>query len=152
MVEEYRVTRRSAVWLALIALTAGLLVPDHGQAESPDDLLIIANKNVPVKSVSASELRRIFLKKQTSWEGAKKVVPINAKKGSALRTYFQRAVMGMTQAEEDRHWQDEKIRRGEKAPAELSDTLKAVFMVKGSVSYLFRKQYKPNLVRVLATF
>lgn len=141
-------------WLIgiLTGVTVGLLGSGTACAEEPDDLLIIANKSVPASSASAAELKRIFLMKQTSWSGRTKAVPINAKEGSVARTLFREKILGMTRAQEAKYWQDEKIKRGAKPPAEFGNPLKAVFMVKGSVSYMLRKLYKPNLVKILATF
>ena len=55
----------------------------------------------------------------------------------------------MTPAEEQSYWQEQKIRKGLTPPAEFASTLKAVFSVKGAVSYVFRKQFKEGVAKVL---
>ena len=37
-------------------------------ADSPNDILIIANKNMKIDDVSLEELRQVFLKKKATWQ------------------------------------------------------------------------------------
>jgi len=117
-----------------------------------DDLLIIANKSTNQSSASRAELRAYFLKKRTSWKSGGRVIPVNAPEGSRLREAFLRKVLQMTASEESEYWKNEGIRRGVEKPAEISNTLKAVYHLRGSVSYVFRKDYKGGVVRILASF
>ncbi len=116
------------------------------------DLLIIANKSAPASSASRAELKSYFLKKRTSWKGGGRVIPLNAPSGSQLRKAFQSKVLSMSDSEEQEYWKDEGIRRGTQKPAEISNTLKAVYHLRRSVSYVFRKDYKGGVVKILAVF
>lgn len=137
------------IGLLLLPLLVLLLAPVGVRSESPSDILVIANNAAPASTLSLEEVRSIFLKKRASWSAGGKVVPVHAKEGSALRKSFQQRVLAMTAAEEAGYWQDQKIRRGLEGPAEFTNPLKAVFRIKGSVSYVFRSDYKEGVAKVL---
>ena len=140
--------RFSLLTVVLISLLA-LLPSGVANAESPDDILIIANNSVGVNSVSLQELRTMFLKQRQNWKSGGKVFPLNAKPGTPIRKVFQAKVLGMDTTSEQAYWQDQRIRKGLSKPSAFSNPLKAVFSVKGSISYCYRKQYKPGLAKVL---
>ena len=56
----------------------------------------------------------------------------------------------MEQSRERSYWQEQKIRKGLMPPATFSNLLMAVFKVNGSVSYVFRSDYKQGVVKILA--
>ena len=58
-------------------------------------------------------------------------------------------VLGMDAAKETAYWQEQKIKKGHTPPPELSNTQKAVFSLKGSVSYCYRKDFKKGAAKVL---
>jgi hypothetical protein len=118
------------------------------RAQSPNDILIIANKSIRATKISADELKAIFLKKKESFAGGK-VVPINSKAGSPLRKAFQKRVVEMDGNAEASYWEEQKIKAGLAPPAEFSGTLKAVFSVKGSIGYCHRSEYREGVVNVL---
>lgn len=120
------------------------------RAESPNDLLVIANKSVTVSSASTAELRTVFLKKRRNLSGVN-VLPINCSSTDSARKVFRQKVLGMNEAQEAKYWEDEKIKSGKTKPPEIGAILKAVYKLKNSVGYVFRKDYKPGLVKVLAT-
>jgi ABC-type phosphate transport system substrate-binding protein len=143
----YKTLAVSAVFGALV------LCFGAGEARAGDyDLLIIANTNANASSASKAELRSYFLKKRSSWKGGGRVIPVNSPAGSRLRKAFQSKVLSMSESDEDEYWKNEGIRRGGQKPAEISNTLKAVYHLRGSVSYVFRKDYKGGVVKILAVF
>lgn len=148
------VARRSAASIGYVAmkgfLTALSIVfvlatGSSVRAESPDDILVIANGTVPIESLGVDELREIFLKRRLYWDSSLRIVPINANEGTAIRDEFRKLVLSMSEAEEGRFWQDHKIRTGTTKPTEFSTVLKAVFKLKGSVGYVYRKDFRKSL-------
>jgi hypothetical protein len=148
MMSRYRLA------IASVALIAGMITPSSpARATGPNDLLIIAHKSAPASSISRAELISYFMKKRTSWKGGGRVLPINKTRGTALRQAFLSRVLNMTQGEEDAYWSRLKISGSSKTqPPELSNTLKAVFYLRRSVSYIFRKDYRAGMVKILAVF
>lgn len=127
----------------------GFMTPAN--ANSPDDLLIVGHRSVNADSISVGELRAIFLKQRSRFSAGGKAMPIHAKPGSALRKAFQLKVLAMDASAEKKYWQDQKIKDGSNAPIELSDTLRAVFSMRGGISYCFRKHYKAGTSKILLT-
>ena len=136
--------------LLLLALLISLAVPSGAaEAEAPQDLLIVANNNVPVSELSLEEVKAIFLKQRKSWRAGSTAVPIHAKAGSPLRKAFVKRVLGMTESEELSYWEGQKIRSGVEGPPEFGNPLKAVFRIKGGISYVMRSDYKEGVAKIL---
>ena len=141
--------RRALLVTTILAAVLILLPTGAANAESPSDILVIANNSVPVSKASLQEIRTMFLKQRQSWRGGGKVFPLNAKPGTNLRKEFQERVLGMNATSEQAFWQEQRIKKGLSAPSAFSNTLKAVFSVKGSIGYCYRKDYKAGLAKVL---
>ncbi|MCP4604364.1 MAG: hypothetical protein GY847_28220 [Proteobacteria bacterium] len=133
----------------LIAFTVLLFSNSPAHAESPDDILIITNKDVNLDTISLKEVRSYFLKKRIKWQKGNNVIPINAKPGTILRKRFQEHVLLMTEIEEKTYWNDQQVRMGLNPPPSFSRTLKAVFKLRGSIGYVFRKDYRENVAKLL---
>ncbi len=135
--------------LGLTTATILALSPGHARADNPNDILIVANKGVSADSITIPELKAFYLKQKTRWKGGGRVVAVNAKEGNPLRAAFQKTLLGMSAAKEKSYWQDQKIRTGLTAPPEFGNLLKATFSLRGSVSYVFRKDYREGVVKIL---
>jgi hypothetical protein len=149
-----RQTRSDAVKILQKLMLAGLVLIGSSPvafADSPNDLLVVANNGVGAQSADASEIRAVFLKSRTALGGAT-VFPLNAKTDSELRAAFRARVLKMTEEKERGYWDDEKIRKGTEPPAEVPATLKAVFSKASAISYVFRKDYKDGTAKILAAF
>jgi hypothetical protein len=137
--------------LCLLASAVSLLVilaPGKARAEGPNDILIVANSSVPQGSASLADVRDIFLKRRVTWPSGDKATPVHAVEGP-LREAFCRLVLGMSPAEEKTYWQERQIKYGVAAPPEFGNTLKAVFKLRGAVSYLYRSQFRAGTATVL---
>ena len=139
--------RQLTMTIAVLSLL--LAAPFSVSAENPQDILVIVNKSSSVKSTSVDELRDVFLKKRSSWSGGDKVIPVHASEGSALREDFRRRVLNMSSGDEKNYWQEKKIKSGDSKPAEFGDTQRAVFKLRGAVSYVYRSQFKEGSANVV---
>ena len=117
-------------------------------AESPEDILVIANRALKAKSISDSELRDIFLKKKESWHTGLRALPVHSK-NAQLRNDFSQRLLQMNPSEEMRYWQQYQIKTGKPQPPSFGNTLKAVFSLKGAVSYIYRSQYREGVANVV---
>lgn len=118
-------------------------------ADQPDDILVVANLKVPIDKIDIKELRAIYLKKKLYWKMGHDAIPVNSKFGTELRSEFQRRVLGMDPESELIYWERQKIQRALSPPPEFPQTQKAVFKLRNSVSYVFRKDYRANVSKVL---
>lgn len=134
----------SGFWVLLLLLFGSAV-----RAESPDDILIIVNKNVPVQDLSREEVRSLFMMLRTSFASSSRAVALNAQSGTPLRDAFRKRVLEMSLKEELRHWQEQKVRSGRGAPAEFSNPLKAVFKIKNSIGYIYRSDFREGVVKIV---
>ncbi len=130
-----------------MAMMSVLAVHTSAEAESPDDILVIANKAVKADSLSAADVRRLFLKESDQAGGAQ-VIVINSK-DAALRDAFRAKALKMSASEEEKYWQDQKVRSGLSKPSAFANSIKAVFSVKKGIGYCFRKDYKDGLAKIV---
>lgn len=136
------------VSITLILACSMVSAQKTAKAERPDDIVVIANKSLSADSIGLSELKRIFLKQKTSLKG-NHITPINAKPNSSLRVGFANRVLQMTSQEETGYWEDQKISKGTRPPAELSNTVKAIFSITNGISYCYRKDFNPAVAKIL---
>ncbi len=137
--------------LLILSLALGI-VGREARAENPLDLLIVANSTVPIDTITKDDLKQIFLKQRQTWPGGQKIIPLHVKGNPELRNRFRKIVLAMTAAKEKDYWEDQKMRSGLKDPPELKDVLKAAFRLKGSITYVLRKDYIEGVVKIVATF
>ena len=123
---------------SVIAQTAG----------SPNDILIIVNRNADVGSASLTVIRDLFLKVRKAWGNGSRAMPINTS-NEQLRDDFRKRVLNMDAMAEERYWEDFKVKFGQKEPPSFSNSLKAVFKLSDSVSYVYRKDYRSNVAKVV---
>jgi len=136
--------------VAFAVLVLGAIwAPSATLADDPNDILIVANKSVRVNSITENEAKNLFLRKRTQWPDGAKALPINASQKAEVRGVFDEKVLGMSLEDELVYWYKKKIQTGSSAPPEFSNPLKAVFRLKGSVSYVYRSQYREGVVKIL---
>ena len=58
-------------------------------AATAQDLVLIANSDVPVDSISASDVEKIFLGKQTSWSNGSKIHFLTLKEPTTHETFLK---------------------------------------------------------------
>lgn len=117
-------------------------------AENPEDILIVVNGSIKNEQVTKDNLRDIFLKKRGNWSSGIRAVPVYSK-NIALHSDFRERLLNMSSSEEARYWQQLKIRTGESKPVSFDNTLKAVFRLRGAVSYIYRSQYQKGATNVV---
>ncbi len=137
------------ILLLAVLVAVFLILPNGARAENPNDILIVVNKGVKQDSITPGELKNLFLKDKTTWRDGQKVVPVHAPGGSAVRKAFVSRILGMSIEDEKIFWQKRKIKTGKVKPVEFGNSLKAVFKLRGSISYVFRSQYREGVVKIV---
>jgi hypothetical protein len=128
----------------------GQEVAEQTDAKDGDlDILVVANLKAPLETIGMQELKAVFLKKKLYTDKGQEIVPINAQQGTALRTQFQMRALGMEPEEEMKYWEKQKILHAILPPAEFVQTQKAVLRVRHSIGYIFRKDFRPNVSKIL---
>jgi hypothetical protein len=144
-----RACGRTAACLAVIVnfLLPCSAVPD--ETGDPLDIIIIVNKSVKEDRIDPNRLREFFLKIKKHWSGTDRVLVVNAA-DERLRDDFRNKVLKMSASEEERYWQAQHVMASRTEPATFNNTVKAVFMLKGAVSYVYRKDYREGLVKAVS--
>jgi hypothetical protein len=129
------------------AFLLGVMSPVSSHGQSKDELVIIVSMSQKVEKVTRDEIKQIFLKKKTSLKGFGRIIPINAPENTELRTVFRKTVLELSERDEKIYWSEQQIRRQIQPPAEIGNTVKAVFKLKLAISYAFRKSIPNNVVK-----
>lgn len=143
---------RGALALAVAVVVSALMAlwaPRSAAAEG-QKLVVVVAKGSAVKSLSKSELKRIFLG-ATITSNDVTLVPFNSAPGSSPRVTFDQAILGMSAAEVGRYWVDRKVRGQSGAPRSLpsmAHVLKVVAKFPGAISYVPADQLNAGLQAV----
>ncbi|MCU0664997.1 MAG: hypothetical protein MUC50_22080 [Myxococcota bacterium] len=140
-------TLRTKTMLFCLLLT--LAYGRTSKAESPDDILVIAHKAVDAAGLDRAALKDIFLKKRLVWKDGVNAVPMNAPLGTKLRKEFQERLLGKSENETQRYWEEFKIRSGGAEPVQFGNAIRPVFHLRGAVGYIYRAQYQQGVVQIL---
>lgn len=107
-------------------------------AEAAGLVLVTASKT-PLESLSAGDLRQLFLGEAIRDKSGQKLVPLNHQPGSVERSVFDQRVLSMSQDEMARYWIDQKVRGLKGPPRTLAPAQMVARVVErfpGAVSYL----------------
>jgi ABC-type phosphate transport system substrate-binding protein len=123
------------VWLAGLLVLFWATCPS---AQAPE-FVIIVNKANPVKTLPASDLRRIFLKQSRMWPHAEPMVPVDWDSTSAIRQVFSRKVLNRSVREVAEYWVQQSMTQGLSQPSTQRSAravLRFVASVPGAISYV----------------
>jgi ABC-type phosphate transport system substrate-binding protein len=101
--------------------------------------VIVVNKANPVKSLTVTELRRIFMKQTRMWPHAESVVPVDWDATSEIRQAFSRQVLNRSVREMAEYWVQQSVTQGLAPPSTQKSSravLRFVASVPGAISYM----------------
>ena len=143
---------KSAVGCILVCLFAVGSIAAYpamsGEKGDPMDILVVVNVGVEAHALSVDVVRDFFLKNKTYWSATNKALALHST-DKALRNDFRDKVLQMSAAEEERYWIAEQVRGKKQEPVAFPNTLKAVFKLKGAVSYVYRKDFVGGVAKVV---
>jgi ABC-type phosphate transport system substrate-binding protein len=91
-----------------------------GLAANAGDLIVIANKNVAISSMTRAELQNIFLGKTVKWSGGKQIKPVVLKEGSTHEKFLN-DFLGKSTTAFDFYWK-QVIFTGKGRPPKTTDS------------------------------
>jgi len=109
------------------------------QAAEGQSFVIVVNKANPVKSLTVTELRRIFMKQARMWPHAESVVPVDWDATSEIRQAFSRQVLNRSVREMGEYWVQQSVTQGLAPPSTQKSSravLRFVASVPGAISYM----------------
>jgi len=149
---RHRFTVKDVLALLAVGLAlAGALTGQPRPADAADvPLAVIVGEASPLTNVSKSTLRRAFLSEPTVEAGVK-LLPLNQNPGSAERSRFDSAILGLQPDDMSRFWIDQRI-RGQGSPPRAIPSVallgKLLAHLPGAISYVKATEI-PASVKVL---
>jgi hypothetical protein len=104
-----------------------------------DALAVIVHRTNPLSSISPAMLKQVFTAQLLFWSNGQSVVPLNYAAGDALRTSFDRAVLGMSPERVGEYWVDQMVRAKARPPRKVASTslaLRVVAQLAGAIAYV----------------
>lgn len=131
------------------AAFAGLLA--CGAACRAEELVVIGHPGVPLASLSADELARIYLVKVVSWPGGGAIVPVNREASSHVRARFSELVLRQPLNALNAYWNQMHFKGRVPPLVQESDQAVLAFVQKvpGAIGYI-GPATAPQNVKVLA--
>ncbi len=108
-------------WALAIALIAPVLLTVTADAVEQPEFVVIVNAANPVTSLSTEQASRIFLKKVTSWEDGRAMLPVDLPERSPVRIAFTLQVIRRQVAAVSAYWQ-QRIFSGRELPPPVKDS------------------------------
>lgn len=130
--------------VAVLLLVATALAPVQSgvRAEANQPLVVVVGAKTDITDISLAMLRRAFQGEQAVTPGGKRLVPLNHAVGSAERTVFDRAVLGLAPEEVGRFWIARRIRDEGAPPRTLPSAdlgVRVVASYPGAITYVDAK-------------
>jgi len=131
--------KKNRLVLIIISLICFISIPPGTIPNAnAGDIIIIVNPNLPIKTLPAYKLRKIFLGEVKLWKNKKKIVPVMSK-DRALSKAFLKKFIGKTPSQFRLFWIN-KVFVGEgKTPFKLHGESQVVNFVKstnGAIGYV----------------
>lgn len=122
----------------------------HGE-ETTGEIVVVVHASNPVDSLTLSELRRIFLRKQLKWGDRRAITVYERHTDTTIRQTFAREVFGKKPSAFNEYWLNLKLTRGLKPPKALRTARlvkQYVRRVKGGIGYLYASELDDSVKAV----
>lgn len=111
-----------------------------------ENLIIVANMNFPLSSLTASQLKQIYLKK-VSYVAGLKLLPLNRLAGDSLRKDFEEDILHMSSVRLEKYWMNKHFNGGR--PPLVKHSKKSIisflFQIDGSLAYMLEEDFPIGL-------
>lgn len=141
MKRPHHTPRSAAVASRWVLLTFALLLAGAGMARA-EELVVIVNSKAPVQSVTAKDVKEIFLGEMAFW-GDVKIVPVGYVDGAAVETDFLDRVVHVTENVYKTYWIKRIFREGGTPPRKVGSAAEALTNVArtpGAIGFVYASQ------------
>lgn len=114
---------------------------------SADDLIVIANRSVPVALLTENEVKMIFLGKTKIWENGLKV-NIVMQRDKEITERFLKHYVKQTPSKFNNYWEKQGFIGGDNPPLSFErekDLVQYVSETRGAIGFINSKSYTDNL-------
>lgn len=133
------------------ALAAALIHAAPAQAQERPVAVIVHASN-PTASLSAEEVSRMLLKRQTRWPNGSHVAPVDLASGSRVREAFTRQFHGRSSDAIDNYWQQQIFSGRETPPPARKSEVEVIAFVAATpaaIGYVSASTALPQGVKAL---
>jgi hypothetical protein len=109
------------------------------------ELAVIVHKASPAQTMSVTEVRAYYMKKQGAWSDGSKVRPVQ--QSGDVRDGFVKRTLGMSTTEFERYWLELKYSAAESPPKQVDsddDVIKFVGAMKGAIGFVDAASLDPG--------
>lgn len=94
-------------FLTMLLVLVSVIVAGPGNARAAEmSFAVIGEAGSSPRKLSRDQIARIFMRKQTYWEGGLRILPVNLPPSNALRRAFSQVVLGNAPEDFEDHWRD----------------------------------------------
>lgn len=109
------------------------------------ELAVIVHKASPAQTLSVTEVRAYYMKKQGAWSDGSKVRPVQ--QSGDVRDGFVKKTLGMSTTEFERYWLELKYSAAESPPKQVEsddDVIRFVGAMKGAIGFVDAESLDPG--------
>lgn len=147
--------RTPSIWLFACLTTLALALTPwlarKSSAESEDPIVLVVSRKSPLRNVSKTQLRNLYLRNSSTISG-KSSEPVNLPAKNTVRRTFDSKILGLSAGEASRHWVDQKLRGRSGPPVERKTELNVqltAYRMHKAVGYIRLSALKQGKLRVL---
>jgi ABC-type phosphate transport system substrate-binding protein len=143
---KIRIRSRQAVGKTAIFFSLFFQLMVFPSLSEAQDVLVIANKDVPVDALSRNEIKSIFLGEKIKWNNDSKITFVILK--TEVHDLFLKEYLGNTAAQYLNYWKKMVFTGKSKSPKSFSDTEKLIDYIAetgGAVGYLPASAYNDKV-------
>ncbi len=129
---------KTKVAVGLICAVIATIVLPLSSAAFAEEIVVIANKDVPLTSIRGDVLKNIFLVKKTQWDNGKKINIVTLK-SCGVQKAFLKTVIKKTPSQSQRYYRSLVFTGKGKAPRALSteaEVVRYVSKTDGAIGYV----------------
>lgn len=115
------------------------------------DIMIIANKDVPVSTLSKNEIRSIFLGEKVKWSNNQKIIFVILK--SDVHNAFLKEYVGNTASQYRNYWRKMVFTGKSKSPKSFNNMDKLIRYIantSGAIGYIPSQAYQEERVKTIS--
>ena len=132
--------KSTSLMLSIAALLVlGISTPAAGQ-----EVVVIINADNGATDLTATQVRRYFLKTSPTWNDGEKVRPVDRVGASEERETFLNQILSLSPSEFERYWIERQYANAQSRPIRVSDDSEVLRMVesfKGAIGFVSATAY-----------
>lgn len=152
MLSDSPIAMKNLFSIVMLISLAGLLMSfDETSASLHEVIVVIVNRENPINSLTASEVKLYYLRKiKKRWPGINKNIrPAELKRKNPERDVFYKAILGMNEDEIVQYFMNKQIQNAEPPQDKFSTEAELINFISeepGAISYIKESSLTPEMM------